>query len=524
MTSRQNSFSLTEKGRGSLPGDPIWEKPPKRRQAAMVHLIGGYFNIGLTILQGFLLVPLYLHYLGPRLYGLWLASGGVLAWLAVLDMGLGSLMIQRTSRSYGQKDAGEVGLYFFNGLLLQCGFMALLVGGAALLASWLPVWFKATAAEAPPLQWCFLLAAVSVAMSILNNGAASLSQSLQRPLFMIIATAACTLVGLLATILFLWIGLGLWAIPGGLLTRNVPLLTGNLLYSLWLVNRAGGRLRYDKAIMADMLKLSPALFTSKFGSGLVGQIEPVLIASMIRPELAAAFAITKRAGDVIKLLLDRVAGAVFPGFSHLYARGEKDKAADVAGQVMTLVFSAGLVCLGAYIAGNASFVRLWVGDAHFVGQGVTILIAVSIFMIITNNLLSYLLGATGDISRPALLIFAEAVLRVVLMLLLLPSLGLVGLPVAMIISTSLFSLVFYFRFVSRLPFSFSQFTKPLKSLGLILVIGGSAVAFQHLVICKQWWQLIGGLFGFLILSGAYLLLLYYQLFSSMTSLLKRGGS
>lgn len=521
MTPRQDNLSLTNKNRFSVPRDPIWEKPPKRRQAAMVHLIGGYFNIGLTILQGFLLVPLYLQHLGPRLYGLWLASGGVLAWLVVLDMGLGSLMIQRISRSYGQKNARGIGLYFFNGLLLQCGLMVLLVGGAALLASWLPVWFKATTAEAAPLRWCFVLAAVSVAMSILNNGAASLSQSLQRPLFMIIATAACTLVGLAATILFLWIGWGLWAIPGGLLARNVPLFTGNLLYSLWLVNRAGGRLRYDKAIMADMLKLSSALFASKFGSGLVGSVEPILIAVMIRPELAVAFAITKRVGDVIKLLLDRFAGAVFSGFCHLYAKGEKRKAAEVAGQVMLFVFGAGLVFLSTYVAGNASFVHLWVGKDHFVGQGVTILIAVSIFMIVTNNLLSYLLGATGDIARPSFLILAEAVLRVVLMLLLLPSLGLVGLPVAMIISTSLFSLIFYLRFVRRLPFSFSQFTKPLKSLGLVLIVGGSAVAFQHLVICKQWWQLIGGLFGFLVLSGTFLLLLYYQLFSEITSFLKR---
>jgi len=501
--------------------DSIWEKAPQRRRATITQLVGGNFNLGLTVLQGLLLVPLYLQYLGPRLYGLWIASGGILAWLTSLDMGLGSLMIQRISSAYGQKDGRGISLYFFNGLLLQFLLVGLLVGSAAVIAPWVPVWFNATSSEVAPLRGCFILAAVAMAFSIVNDGAASLSQSFQRPLFMIVATAACTFVGLLTTIALLLGNWGLWAIPSGLLARNILLFSGNLIYSLWLVIRIDGKLRYNKAVMLDMIKLSPALFASKFGFGLVGNIEPTLITLMLQPEMAAAFAITKRAVDIIKLVLDRIAGAVFSGFSHLYGEGEVRKAADVAGLVMTLLFSTGLICMGAYIAGNASFVGLWVGASHFAGQEVTVLLAISVFITVTSNLISYLLGATGDIATPSLLNFAEAIFRVVLMALLLSSLGLVGLPLATIISSSLVTLLFYKRFVRRLSLSIPQFTKLLQALCMLIVIGGSAVAFQHLIKCTQWWQLIITIFGFVTICGAFLLVNYYPFFMEIITILKQ---
>ena len=338
---------------------------------------------------------------------------------------------------------------------------------------------------------------------------------------MIVATAACTLVGLLTTIVLLLENWGLWAIPAGLLARNILLFFGNLIYSLWLIIRADGKLLYNRAVMLDMIRLSPALFASKFGSGLVGSIEPTLITVMVQPELAAAFAITKRAVDIIKLVLDRIAGAVFSGFSHLYGEGEVRKAADVAGRVMTLLFSAGLICMSAYIAGNASFVGLWVGEAHFAGPEVTVLLAISVFITVTSNLISYLLGATGDIATPSLLIGAEAVIRVVLMALLLSSLGLVGLPVATIISSSLVTLLFSKRFVRRLSLTIPQFTKLFHSLCMLIVIGGSAVAFQHLIKCTQWWQLIITMLGFVTISGAFLLVNYYPFFMELITILKQ---
>ena len=279
-------------------------------------------------------------------------------------------------------------------------------------------------------------------------------------------------------------------------------------------------MRYDRAVMFDIVRLSPALFASKFGSRLAGSIEPTLITIILQPELAAAFAITKRVVDMIKLVLDRFAGAVFSGFSHMYARGEMRKAADVAYQVLTLLFIAGLTFMGAYIVGNESFVGLWVGVSHFAGQNVTILLSIAVFIAVASNLFSYLLGAMGDITKPALLILAEAVLRFVLMVSLLPVLGIVGLPVAMIISSLSIGIIFFKRFGQRLGTSFYKQIKPIQSFCILLLVGGSAVLLPYNVICTQWWQLVAFISGFLILSSAVMLVFYYPVFIEILPFLK----
>ena len=49
----------------------------------------------IAIIRGLLFIPLYINFIGVRLYGLWLASGGVLVWLTMLDLGLGQGVAQR---------------------------------------------------------------------------------------------------------------------------------------------------------------------------------------------------------------------------------------------------------------------------------------------------------------------------------------------------------------------------------------------------------------------------------------------
>ncbi len=74
---------------------------PSRRKTIKILTIGNYSVMIIDIIQGLAFVPLYLNYIGERLYGLWLGTGGILAILAFLDMGMASLTIQRISREYG---------------------------------------------------------------------------------------------------------------------------------------------------------------------------------------------------------------------------------------------------------------------------------------------------------------------------------------------------------------------------------------------------------------------------------------
>src|SRR5947209_4163631 len=96
-----------------------------RRTAALVNLCGSTANTLVVAVQAVILIPLYLHFVGNRLYGAWLASGDILVWLQVFDLGLPNLLIQRIGAADGAGDDETIGEY------LATGAVSLLLLGTA---------------------------------------------------------------------------------------------------------------------------------------------------------------------------------------------------------------------------------------------------------------------------------------------------------------------------------------------------------------------------------------------------------
>ena len=412
-------------------------------------MIGGYINNGVVILQGVVLVPFYLHFIGGRMYGLWLASGGVLAWLSFMDMRLGSVISQRVASAYGQKAYERAGSYFINGMVVYT-ILGLLFFLAALALSYLmPGWFNASPEESEILRYCFLLAAIATFANVISDGLRSFAQALQRPLFPSLNLAFCRVLGISGLTCFLFMDYGLWSIPFGLLLTALLALVMNLFYCSLLFRGLGGGGGIDKRILKEYFLLSPSLFAGNFGQSIVSKVEPTLIAAMINPELATTFVLTKRAAEMVGMLLQVIFSSFLPSFSHLYAQ-DQNKAGQILSKTIPLTFVAAIVGYSSYAAFNQSFINLWVEANNFAGQTVTVMIALGLVVMSTQSFLFQLLVGTGDVSRPSYLLLAESLMRVLLMALLLRFLGLVGLPLAMLISCSFFSIVFFKRFSDKI--------------------------------------------------------------------------
>lgn len=70
-------------------------KGHERSVRAKKNILAAFALKGSNILIGFVLVPMYLHYLGRGLYGNWLAIASVLTYFALFDIGLGNGMRNR---------------------------------------------------------------------------------------------------------------------------------------------------------------------------------------------------------------------------------------------------------------------------------------------------------------------------------------------------------------------------------------------------------------------------------------------
>ncbi|HTP13774.1 MAG TPA: polysaccharide biosynthesis protein, partial [Bacteroidota bacterium] len=84
--------------RSMLIGGPDRSVRAKKNIAAMFALKG------VSILVGFLLVPMTLHYLNPTNYGIWLTLSSVFGWLLFFDVGLGNGMRNKFAEAMAQND------------------------------------------------------------------------------------------------------------------------------------------------------------------------------------------------------------------------------------------------------------------------------------------------------------------------------------------------------------------------------------------------------------------------------------
>ena len=472
-----------------------------RRQAAWVSMTVGNLGLLVAIGQGLVLVPLYLRFIGVRLYGSWLGSSGLISWLAGLDFGISGLMVQRMSSAYGRGDARGVAAYFSSGVLVQVSAAALMIGVAAAIRSGVPGWMGVGRGESRTFALCFLAAVVARALETADNAVSGLSFALQLPTFSAVARIFGTLLGFGVSATLLLDGDRLWAIAAGLLARNGSLLIADAVYAFYLLRvRVGVGIHLDRSTIADFVRLTPPMLVGSMANAFGGKSEPALIAMIMKPELVAVFSLTRRAGELAAMVLDRISGAVFPGFTHLYAEGDQTRAAGVLAEVLTGYAATATLMLGAFAAFNRSFLRLWVGEAQFGGITLTLLMASAIFLSTRNRLVSYLYGATGEIARGAMVTTAETVARVALMVPLLVWLGLEGPPLAALATGIVLSGVLSRLMGEKLRREWPRAWPPVqvgRVVGYAVVVGLGVVV--GLVVNAGTWA------GLVLLCGGYLL-------------------
>ena len=407
----------------------------------MVMLAGGYLTLALTVVQGLLLVPLYLRYLGAGVYGAWLASGDLLGWLAMLHMGITGVVTQRMAAAHGRGERAAVGEYYATGVAVQAVLMAVLVGLGLLVAPFVPGWLGIQGEDVRTLSRCFAAAAAATGLGFMAAIVGSLPIAVQRMTFNAAATLACTAVGLVTTLWLLLAGAGLWALAWGMLARNGLLLLALAGDAAVALRREGTRMRVRGPVLRELGSLGGPSLLSMLGNTAVGRCDALLIAVVFRPELATVYVLTRRAAEIVSMFLALIGAAVYPGFAHLVGSGHLSRARQVLAQAERGYLAAGALAVALYMALNRTFMELWVGPAQYGGHLLTVLVGLNVLLVGRAALRTYLLGASGHIRQSAHLIFAEAVVRVAAVLALLLVIGVPGVPLAGIATTVASALV-----------------------------------------------------------------------------------
>jgi O-antigen/teichoic acid export membrane protein len=466
-----------------------------RRRAAKINLFLGYSRYTVFVFNQIILVPLYLNFIGIEAYGSWLASGNVVTLLNILDMGFSLVVTQRLATAFGEGDdhrfVQEVGSSLG---VVVAGFI-FLSAIAFTLAPWIPGWINAPASQNAPLRWAIVLAGIGAGAQVVALSPWAVLQAWQSAFLCEFSLFVSAILGLTATVFFLFRGMAVTAFGVGALVSggSAAILLLSAVAIQWRRRKLPLPL-LDFRGSSELFKYASPVIVSRMALSCVNEGQPVIVSACIGPAAAAILSLTERTFKGCRTLLEPIIGCSFAGIAHLTGISDLHSARVrlVLKELLTIVSLTGAVLLGLAVALNVSFGRLWVGQERFGGRALTIAICLATVALSTNNILGMILTALGNIRGPAWVSLLVLAARVPLMIVLLRQLGIIGAPLAAIASSLVIGSWYLFRLFRR--------DLSLRTMEALHVVGGGlpalaaclsiAVMAALLSPAPTWWSLI----------------------------------
>ncbi len=458
---------------------------PKRRRATIIGLINQYAAIALMIIQGLVLVPLYLKYIPNPTYGGWLATGNVLTWLGFIDPGASAVLQQRSAQIYGEKDESQLAKVIGSGIAINLVISLIMVIAVFLVTPYVPSIVNLKGTVAREISHAFALAGIAQALLLLALAIASVMLGLMaHPGHLGISYLIATSVGILTSVGLLLFGTGIASIPLGLIVRSLILLGVNSLLLFHFLSRKLQILpRICLSEIRTTLFLSSYTWFSRLGTTFLGNIDGVLLARYIGAENLPAYMLTKRAADLFTQIPSRLGAAFTPSIAHL-AGANDPRLLNISKRLFSLIGVIAITGSSVYLALNQSFVNVWVGSQYYAGTLVTFFLAIATTMsIIEANGIS-IAFANGKIRQTSTILVLNSAIRAILMFALLHwGLGYIAIPLAMIGGSCL-----------GLPLV-------MRVIGQLLNIPKKEILLRFSRLAAQ---------GSLMFAAAYLVLMYFE--------------
>ena len=402
-----------------------------RTHRASIAASFAYLQFGLTIIVGIVMVPFVLDRVGVRLYGYWLASGEVLAYAAMADLGILGVIPWMIAQADGRKDRGAIRQ------LLSTGFVAAILVSAAYLVLVVVLWnvapviLKLQPAEREQIAGPLSLIAGVTAIVLPMRVAYSALIGLQDVRYCGIMTTAAWALDAALTVALLFNGAGLWALAIG---ASVPsalnacaavirlrVIAPDLLRSWGRPSRAG---------LAALFKEGGGGWLSAWGWRLASATDAIVIASLGQPVWITMLAMTSKLGQMLTNMAWVPGDSGLVGLAQLAGERNSSRLRDAIAALSRVYLTLGTVAACVVLAANPAFVRGWVGDGFFAGNGINALLA----MVAIGATAAHALSATVSVLGKRLYVGATTLVagaaHVALAYVLGRRFGLAGIPLA----------------------------------------------------------------------------------------------
>ncbi len=398
-----------------------------------------YVQLGLSMAAGIALVPLTLAYVDARSWGLWLATGELLGYAAMVDLGVLSVLPWMIAEADGRQDRASLRRLLSTGLAAAA--IAALGYAAAGLAVWavLPRALDLSAADRLQLRMPLAILVGTTALTYPLRVCRALLAGLQDAAFNGALAIVQTLLAAGITVVLLLNGYGVMALALAAAVPTVVISVAALVRAALLTPELfRGWTRPAAGEVRGLLAGGLGAWFAGIGWQLSAASNAIVITALGRPELVAVYACTAKLSALGTQFAWVLPDSGLVGLAQLHGEGVS---ADRVRSVVLMMLRLHLVLsglLGCFLlAFNPTFVRVWVGPEFFGGVTLNVLLAAGV---VATSFVHGLLTTTsviGNRLRVGVLTLLNGGAQTALALALGSVWGLTGIGVAAIVSAAL---------------------------------------------------------------------------------------
>lgn len=383
---------------------------------------------------GIVMVPIYLEYLDPAEYGVWILINAVVGYYGLLDLGVYKAVVRHVARCLGLNDGEQLNEVFNTALVLQglTGMLALVL--CIVVALLLPHLASFDLAQNHDAGKLLLLVGASSALAfpgsvfrgaLVAEGRFDLSNLIR---------IFSSLIRHVGQIFVLSGGGGLVELAWVLLAATLVEKPAAALLALWYVPnlRLAPRM-FRRGRVREMLVYGAQAFTTSAGERLRFFTDSIVIGGFLPAEAIIDFRVGSRPLQFLTTGVRGISSVLTPAFSRTEALQSSDSGARLlllGTRVTALVGTLG--CLVLTLAG-AQLLRLWLGDG-FQSSATLLLVLMPAYLLETTLAPtgSLLLG-TDDVRVISRATIAEGLANLALSLILIQPLGLIGVAIGTVV-------------------------------------------------------------------------------------------
>ncbi len=395
-----------------------------------------YLHLFVGFLAVFILTPIMIRYLGQTAYGLWAVFYSSIGYFALFDFGMNTAVAKYTAE-YRAKDQKEnltklVSTTFTAFIFISCFIVLICI----VITPFVPGLFKIPESLISEGKTTFLIMGFNVALMLLGGVFGNIIYGYQRvdiwKTFSIIQLIA----NALFTILLLRLGFGLTGVAVAYILSTLTLIS---LYLLFLHRSKYGivvnpRLA-DAKIFKETAPYSIRTFLLGITNRLLNYTDYIVIGIFLGAISVTPYEIVYKLCFLATYSFSVISSTIFPRFSKLYALGDIEGLRGL--YLKTVKVSVGImmpVTIFLLFFG-CEFINLWVGPGNFAGMKILLVLLLMNFIHVVGTPAASLLQGIGKNREFVYSEVINAVLNLALSIVLIRSMGLIGVALGTLVAS-----------------------------------------------------------------------------------------